>query len=50
MGLDFKKPPQRPRSRNRILTVLVLVLLGSILLANIPDLELSPYFSGSSEE
>jgi hypothetical protein len=50
MGLDFKKRPQRPRSRNQILIVLVLVLLGSILLANIADLELSPYFRGSADE
>ena len=50
MGLDFKKRPQRPRSRNQILIVLVLLLGGSVLLANVPGLDLSRYFSGSSEE
>ena len=44
MGLDFKKPPQKRWSLNQILVALVLILGGSVLLVNVPALEISAYF------
>lgn len=44
MGLDFKKPPQKRRSLNQILVALVLILGGSVLLANVSALEISAFF------
>ncbi len=44
MGLDFKKPPQKRWSLNQILVALVLLLGGSVLLANVSPLEISAYF------
>ena len=44
MGLDFKKPPQKRWSLNQILVALVLILGGSVLLANVSALEISAFF------
>ena len=44
MGLDFKKQPQKRRSLNQILVALVLILGGSVLLANVSALEISAFF------